>query len=239
MLRSMLGEPPRTPDGALKAAFAAMGEFTELCDRLSRRNPEIAGKLRTYAVWAEGLRRSLDELEESLFAAEFFGNRVPRVSWEKLTDADRLNYGRHVYFDKNAYIRIFSLLDKMGTLMNDLLELKTEKVKPRFSYFTVLRRLRETGRHAELAAMLTALKEEHRDAMSRLRRRRNTEIHYMNAELKDDLQTSERMGSGNGEPWHLENLPGNMADAREGWAMVLGTVERVFAFACGRMRRLP
>lgn len=235
----MLGAPPRPrlSEGELQAVCRMMETFAERCYRLSSRRPEISGQLRTYAIWTEGLRRSLDELEQSLFAAEWFGRRVPRVSWDMLSEDARMHYDRHVYFDKNAYIRIFSLLDKLGTLMNDLLELKTEKVKPRFSYFTVLRRLRETGRHPELAAKLTSLKEKHRDEMNRLRRRRNTEIHYMNAELNDDLHAVARLEADNPEHGHLENLAANMADARAGWDMVLGTAAYVFEFACGRMKR--
>ena len=37
-----------------------------------------------------------------------------------------MNYRRYVYFDKNAFIRLFALLDKLGTLLNDTLELNTE-----------------------------------------------------------------------------------------------------------------
>src|SRR5690606_24123692 len=104
-------------------------------------------------------------------------------------------------------------------------------------YFTVLRRLRETGRHTELAARLTTLKERHRAAMSRLRARRNMEIHYMNAELKDDLQAGRRLAGEKGGYMRLEDLSANLADAQEGWEMVVGTLQAVYGYAGRQLRR--
>jgi hypothetical protein len=238
LLRTMLGEAPKNWDGLLGETAEAIGTFIRLARERSSSQPEKAARFRTYAVWAEGLRRSLDELEESLFAARYFAARVRHDRWTELSEEEKRDYDRHVYFDKNAYIRLFSLLDKLGTLMNDMLELKTERIKQRFSYFTVLRRLRESGRHAELSGHLTSLKESCREAMNRLRMRRNMEIHYMNAELQDDLNAGSQTIAGSGEAWRLENLSANLADSQEGWDMVLGTLEHVFRFACGWLRRM-
>ncbi|WP_164472594.1 Cthe_2314 family HEPN domain-containing protein [Cohnella candidum] len=240
MLRSLLGEAPGQWEGLLGETDRAMGAFIGLVRERSSGNPEEAVRFRTYAIWAEGLRRSLEELEESIFAAGFFAARIQHERWGELSGPEKKDYDRHVYFDKNAYIRMFSLLDKLGTLMNDLLGLKTEKIKPKFSYFTVLRRMRETGRYPELAGPLTALKETNRDAMNRLRTRRNTEIHFMNAELQDDL-FAEKAAHGReaGETGRLENLSVNLADLRMGWDMVLGTLERSFRYACDRLRHRP
>lgn len=238
MLRTLLGEAPRNDNGPLGETEEAMELFAKLCGDVASRYPGKAVRYRTYAVWTEGLRRSLDELDESLFAARHFAERIRHRQWAELSAAEKLDYDRHVYFDKNAYIRVFALLDKLGTLLNDLLELKTERVKARFSFFTVLRRMRDTRRHGELASLLTALKEEHQDAMNRLRMRRNMEIHYMNAELQDDLRASHATGAGNGETWKLENLVANLDDSREGWEMVLGTLGHSFRFACARLRKL-
>lgn len=181
---------------------------------------------------------SLEELEESLFAAQYYASRIRHTQWAQLNEQELLDYSRHVYFDKNAYIRTFSLLDKLGSLMNDVMELRTERVKPKYSYFTVLRRMRETRRHTELVEVLTTLKENHQPAMNRLRTRRNMEIHYMNAELKDDLKAGRLDDDGSQTDFRrLENLSANLADAREGWEMVVGSLLHMFQYAGNWVRR--
>ncbi|GJM74746.1 hypothetical protein HMSSN036_69620 [Paenibacillus macerans] len=82
---------------------------------------------------------------------------------------------------------MFSSLDKLGTVLNELFDLNTSKVKTHFSYFTVLRQFAHLKVHPELGGKLTAIKEEYGEVLGVLRRRRNTEIHYMNSEMKDDL----------------------------------------------------
>lgn len=238
MLRSLLGEASQNGGEPFHSVSGRMDLFVRLCLKLSEEHADRkrSALLRTYAVWAEGLRRSLIELEESLFAARYYGDRISRAAWEELTGEQKLDYDRHVYFDKNAFIRVFALLDKLGTLLNALLNLQTEKVKPRFSYFTVLRRMRESGRYPGLTASLTGPKEKHQHAMNRLRRRRNMEIHYMNAELKDDLNAGLPLALDEGEAWRLENIAANLSDLQEGWEMVLETLESAFAFACDRIR---
>ena len=237
MLRSLFGQPEQEWDGPLRDAFAAMGDFIGLCTELTEQVPHQAEKFRIYAVKVEGLRRTLRELEESLFAAQFFSDRIQSGRWEELTAEEMLAYDRHVYFDKNAFIRIFSLLDKLGSLMNDMFRLRTEKIKERFSYFTVLRRLQEIVRHAELTRRLTAVKERYEDPMDRLRKRRNMEIHYLNAELNDDLNSGYPLLSEEGETWKLEDLKGHMEDAWQGRAMVLETICHTFRYACDHLRQ--
>lgn len=237
MLRTLLGAAPCPWDGILGDTAASMTAFMRLADKRASKPGKQASRYRAFAVWTEGLLRSLEELEESMFAARLFAERISHVKWAELGEQEKLDYGRHVYFDKNTYIRLFSLLDKLGTLMNELMELRTEKIKAKYSYFTVLRRLRETGRHTELAARLTTLKERHRAAMSRLRARRNMEIHYMNAELKDDLQAGRRLAGEKGGYMRLEDLSANLADAQEGWEMVVGTLQAVYGYAGRQLRR--
>ncbi len=236
MLRTLCGQPEQEAGGPLKDAFGAMEDFIGLCLNLVEELPEQSERFRVYAVRVEGLRRSLRELEESLFAARFFAGQIRHSRWEDLTKEERLAYDRHVYFDKNAFIRIFSMLDKLGTLMNDMFRLRTESVKQRYSYFTVLRRLRETDRHPELARRLTHIKDEHNDAMSRLRKRRNMEIHYLNAELKDDLAAGYPLLTDEGEAWRLEDSEAYLEDSRHGRAMVLETLIYTFRYACGQLR---
>ena len=51
---------------------------------------------------------------------------------EKMQTEERTNYHRYLYFYKNGFIRVFSILDKLGFYLNKRLQLNTEKVKPRF-----------------------------------------------------------------------------------------------------------
>jgi hypothetical protein len=236
LLRSLLGQAPREWDPLLRETADELDIFIRLCGERSGGEDSSALRYRTYAVWAEGLHRSLNELEESLFAARFFAERIGTTRWDDMKPEEKLDYDRHVYFDKNAYIRMFSLLDKLGTLVNALLELNTEKIKAYFSFYTVLRHMKETGGHRELTEQLISLKERHRAAMRRLRTRRNMEIHYMNAELEDDL--TKRLMAGAGDGGKLENLTANVADAEEGWNMVRDTLGRTFRYLNGYLRCL-
>ncbi|WP_080834071.1 Cthe_2314 family HEPN domain-containing protein [Cohnella massiliensis] len=229
MLRSIFGEPPRKWEGA---PAEAVREIESYIGRLRDKANGIHGdnaRFRKYAIWSEGLLRSLDELEQSRYAAFRFGSRVTATIVKELGDAERLDYDRYVYFDKNAYIRIFALLDKLGTLLNDALSLETEKVKPHFSYFTVLRRMRQDGRHRELGEKLGHWKEAYKPPLDRLRKRRNTEVHHMNAELQDDLLQSlepERDLS----RLRLEDLSAQLNDLEDGWDMVVKTLAISFAY---------
>jgi hypothetical protein len=153
----------------------------------------------------------------------------------ELSPEERFHYHQHVYFDKNAYIRVFALLDKLGTLLNQLLNLRTERMKAHFSYFTVLRNMRENHLHVELMKPLNELKERHQGAMSRLRGRRNLEIHQMNAELKDDLSQSLAQ---NGGRRTIENLNANMEDLDQSWDMVHGSLNHSFRYACKWLRNM-
>ena len=186
---------------------------------------------RKYALWAQGLRRSYVELEESRFAAEYFASRLSAGKHvHELSPEERLDYDLYIYFDKNAYIRVFAILDKLGSLMNEMLRLRTERVKSRFSYFTVLRNMRYTHQHPELASRLGEIKERHQPAMDRLRTRRNMEIHYMNAEFYDDVRY---LSLWEKEP--LEDLEANIADLDEGYAMVSHSLRHSLSYLVKRM----
>mgnify|MGYP001339334346 CR=1 FL=1 len=230
MLRSLFGEPPRQWEGAPLQAVQAIEKFIRQLRGHEQTDRERVVKFRTYAVWAEGLLRSLDELEQSLHAAKRFGHLVKRSTLEEMSSEERQDYYRHVYFDKNAFIRVFSLLDKLGTLLNDLLGLRTERVKAHFSYFTVLRTMRQKDKYADLAVRLNELKEKHGEAMNRLRKRRNLEIHHMNSELQDDLFQSLHSEKQNMEPY-LENITLNLRDLEEGWEMVHRSLALSFRYA--------
>ncbi|THF82601.1 Cthe_2314 family HEPN domain-containing protein [Cohnella fermenti] len=230
MLRSIFGEPPRQWEGQPLEAVQAVERFIRLLQEQERQNRDQVVKRRTYAIWAEGLLRSLDELEQSVYAAGRYAERVKRSTLEEMSAEERLDYYRHVYYDKNAFIRVFSLLDKLGTLLNDLLELRTERVKRQFSYFTVLRAMRQKNQHTRLAYGLQELKERYGDAMNRLRKRRNLEIHHMNSELQDDLFQSLHSEKMRIDPY-LENITLNLRDLEEGWEMVYRSLALSFRYA--------
>lgn len=235
MLRILFGEKPREWTGLLLETVQSMEQFALLATELAEHLPEQSSRYHTFAIWAEGLIRSMDELEQSCYAAKRYSELVCHTQVDELSFEERLSYNRHVYYDKNAYIRIFAILDKLGFLLNQLLDLRTERFKAHFSYFTVLRNLRENNLHVEIMKPLNELKERHQGAMNRLRTRRNLEIHQMNAELKDDL--NQRFANAGG-PRTLEDLISNMADLEQSWEMVQSSIHLIFRFACKRLRKM-
>ncbi len=235
MLRVLFGERPREWTGKPLETVRSIEAFARRCSEFADRRPVQAKLYRTFAISAEGLLRSMNELEQSCYAAKKYALQIRHSRIGDLTSDERTSYERHVYFDKNAYIRVFALLDKLGTLLNQLLDLRTERIKARYSYFTMLRNMRHNGLHAELMKPLNEIKERHQGAMSRLRSRRNIEIHQMNAELKDDLHQSL---SNNGSRETLEDLGFNMADLDQAWAMVQGSLHIAFRYACAYLRRM-
>lgn len=235
LLRMLFGEQPRQWEGSSLETVQAIERFIELAYRASDRSEDakIADSYRTYGIWAEGLLRAMDELEQSRYAAKHYAELIRHDRIDAFTPEESLHYDRHVYFDKNAYIRVFSLLDKFGMVLNELLALNTERMKSRFSYFTVLRNMRLNRMHVELMEPLNELKERYREPFSRLRSRRNTEIHQMNAELQDDLRKSLTR---RGDRARLEDIHGNMEDLDCAWDMIEQTLGISFRFASKRMK---
>ncbi|MDQ6419847.1 Cthe_2314 family HEPN domain-containing protein [Paenibacillus sp. LHD-117] len=233
MLRFMFGETEREPAGGLEETYKLMEQFAGIASARIKQGAPQGDKLRKYEVWARGLRASLMELEQSHYAASIFKERIVSGSVEAMLPEEKLDYDRYVYFDKNAFIRVFSLLDKLGTLLNDMLEMKTERIKPHFSYFTVLRNMRDRNVHPELTWKLNEAKEQCKDAMNRLRKRRNTEIHYMNSEMHDDLIQSQRMY---GEEIKLENIGKQAEDLAGCLHMAIESLRLTFRYANSLMR---
>ncbi|MBW4839295.1 MAG: hypothetical protein KZY74_07850, partial [Paenibacillaceae bacterium] len=187
MLRSLLGEPPRQNEGRLAETIDAMVHSIKLLQKEIKAHQDPSHDFRKLEIWVHGLISSLDELEQCFFAAAFFRKKVRTESVEDMDPVERSDYARYVYFYKDGFIRVFSALDKLGTVLNELFDLNTSKVKTHFSYFTVLRQFSYLKTHTELGNQLFAIKETYRESLGVLRRRRNTEIHYMNSEMKDDL----------------------------------------------------
>lgn len=233
MLRFLFDEPQREAKGTLAETFRFMDQFVSMLTKQIAASGNSGYKLRKYEIWTLGLRSSLDELEQSHYAATKFHRLITATSVQQMTDQERINYNRYIYFDKNAFIRVFSLLDKLGTLLNELLEMRTERIKAHFSYFTVLRNMREKKAHPEITWKLNDVKEKYKESMTRLRKRRNTEIHYMNSEMQDDLIQSQRMY---GEEVRLENIAQQTSDLTEGLYLAMESLLLTFQYACGLMR---
>ncbi|MGZ9585354.1 Cthe_2314 family HEPN domain-containing protein [Paenibacillus marinisediminis] len=225
MLRILFGEPPRVDDGEIKQAMDAMDQYVQMVRSQMVKHGDPKQDWCKYEVWTVGLKTSLDELEQSVYASERFAERVTKQYQEEMNESELDDYYRHVYFYKDGFIRVFSVLDKLGTLLNEALNLETDKVKSRFSFYTVVRQMRSKGVTPQLTNRLIELKEQHSDALQRLRKRRNTEIHHMNTEMQDDLWQRHRSLN---EKIKLENIKNNVDDLREGYLMVCHVLTAVF-----------
>lgn len=228
MLRILLGEPPRENTGVLADAIDKMAEMASMLRSEMNDNEDRDHEYRKLEIWIRGLISSLDELEQSLFAACFFRKSVKAGYMDDMSVSEQGDYARYVYFYKNGFIRVFSLLDKLGTVLNTLYDLNTVRVKAHFSYFTVLRRFRSTKKHRELSGRLDEIKESYRDPMQKLRNRRNAEIHYMNSEMQDDLWQRHH---GLHDKIRLEDLDEHLEDLRQGMEMVCKTLVEVFTYS--------
>lgn len=151
MLRALFGEPPRRDEGLLSDVMDTMERTLRLLRKEMERHKDPAHENRKLEIWIRGLISSLEELEESCHAASFFRQKVIHSFMEDMTDEERKDYARYVYFYKNGFIRIFSILDKLGTVVNEFFDLNTAKVKVHFSYFTVLRQFQYLKVHPELS----------------------------------------------------------------------------------------
>src|SRR5262245_59456543 len=102
----LFGERPREWTGASLDTVHAIEEFMRLAHEASERSHDEKRKLafQTYGIWAEGLLRSMDELEQSCYAAKKYAALISHTQVDELSPDEKLNYYRHVYHDKNAYI---------------------------------------------------------------------------------------------------------------------------------------
>ena len=234
MLRMLFGEAPRVAEGKLAEVYRELGRFVSLMTEQISAGRDRDHKLRTYEIWTLGLLASLDELEQSRYAVHGYAARITKASVELMTGEEKLDYYRYVYFDKNAFIRVFAILDKLGTFLNDTLSLDTGKIKPHFSYFTVLRGMRQRRLHPALSIALGDLKDTHKVPLANLRKRRNVEIHYMNVELIDDLKQS---NLAYGKQAQLENVAGQLADLDAAFGMVTESLRLTFEYVRSMMRK--
>ncbi|MBP2002068.1 hypothetical protein J2Z69_003125 [Paenibacillus shirakamiensis] len=227
MLRSLLGEPPRHNEGLLLQTFQEMEQAVQLFQVDGHIHREHEKDYYKFQVWTLGIISSLDELEQCTYAAGHFRNLVHTKLMEDMGPQEKGDYARYVYFYKDGFIRVFSLLDKLATLLNELYHLETAKTKPHYSYFTILRQFEYMKLYTDLGEKLLAIKEEHNEPLSNLRRRRNMEIHYMNAEMQDDLWQKHQSLHNKLE---LEDLDKHLYDLTESYLVVLKSLHTAFSY---------
>lgn len=228
MLRVLLGEPPRKNSGVLAEAMDNMGKVASMLRKEMNAHEDRDHEYRKLEVWTRGLISSLDELEQSWFAAAFYRKSVVAGYMDDMSVAEQGEYARYVYFYKNGFIRVFSLLDKLGTVLNSLYDLNTSQNKAHFSYFTVLRQFELLKEHTPLAEELIQIKDSYREPLENLRKRRNAEIHYMNAEMQDDLWQRHQ---GLHDKIQLEDLDSHLEDLKQGLEMVCKSLSAAFRYS--------
>ncbi|MEO3946860.1 Cthe_2314 family HEPN domain-containing protein [Gorillibacterium sp. CAU 1737] len=227
MLRFLFGEKHRLDTGELAEANRWLKAYIKETAPLAhgrKPTPEERKALKR-TVMAKGLIRSLDELEQSLYAARRFGDLVTSRYMEEMDEAEEDDYHRCVYFHKNALIRVFSVLDKLGEFLNEQFSLRTEALKENYSYFTVLRRMRDSKTASNLEQLLFERKQRYQEPLLRLKKARNLEIHAINEELTDDLLL---MPGTKHTP--IEPLGEKIRDVEVGYQAACGAVLEVFRY---------
>jgi hypothetical protein len=234
LLRQLLNEPKRIEQGDLLKALQALEQYRAKLGRIGPgghpSRTQNGGAIPRLELWTRGFADALDELEESKHCAELFGRRVKAHYVEDMREEERENYRRYLYFYKNAFIRVFSVLDKLGYFLDELYMLGTGRVKSRFSYFTVLRQMHQRKIEAQLEERLFEMKKQYQDPLRRLRSQRNMEIHLLNAEMVDDMLLAKNSAHPDGRQ-KVENLHQNLSDLTLGFEMVCRAVTTVFIHA--------
>lgn len=234
MLRALLGENKRGNDPQLAAIFTLIGRFGRTLRERYPCSGEVDGKWIRLDIWATGLGTALNELEQSVFCSKSCRTGITAAYEEEMDEDEEDRYYRYVYFYKNAFIRIFSILDKTGHFLDLLFDAQTAQVKSKFSYFTVLRQLYTTKNQPELEKVLFKLKVQYKEPLNRLRRKRNLEIHAMNAELIDDVW---RQRACFADRRAVEPLDAQLDDLQAGYTMVCQSLQHIFAYAIQSIRR--
>jgi len=225
MLRILFDEPLREERGRLKEIFDLAEELTS---RYASSDTRVSGDRATLLAWMRSIATAFDELEQSVYCAAKYAERVKRAYVEEMDEEEAAEYRRHLYFYKNGFIRLFSVLDKLGSFLNDRYQLHTERIKERYSYFTVLRRMRELRQHPQLWQRLDEIKSAYRDPLHELRLMRNHEVHAINTELLDERGRI-RLRSRDGKE-QVEDLRHNVATLQSGFDMVGDSLHAVLMY---------
>ncbi|CAG7616604.1 hypothetical protein PAESOLCIP111_01924 [Paenibacillus solanacearum] len=228
MLRALFGDPPRVDSGPLQDAFHAIHKYMNSLTLIP--SDKQTPYERRFVILSQSLVRAIDEMEQSQYAAVRFGQNVKQRYVDQMSREEKDDYHRHLYFYRNALIRLFAILDKLGYFMNERLALQTERIKSRFSYFTVLRKMHEHRLYTDLEQQLYELKMKYKDAVARLRNERNMEIHTINADLLDDLMKAAESKYGERVRIDTDSIGSHIADLEQGCEMTLRAVTIVFRY---------
>lgn len=227
VLSSLFGDKDNLDNKLLLDTNHAIDAF---CKRL-RSEHDCAGKVDPKWIrldlWATGLRTALNELEQSVSCSQHFGASIAKRTEEEMSSEELDEYYRHIYFYKDSFIRIFSTLDKTGYFLDKLYDLNTARIKEKFSYYTVLRQLQKVSAHSVLEQHLYNIKLTHQKTMDRLRRRRNLEIHSLNAELIDDVWRNLQCFA---TEHNVEPVNANLEDLQKGFYMVCESLHTIFVY---------
>jgi hypothetical protein len=224
----MFGEPRRTDEGLLGAVNEAIRSYVRLLESVPPEERNL--QERRYIIWSRSFIRALDELEQSQYAAVLYGSKVTKLYIDEMSETELDDYHRHLYFYKNAIIRLFSILDKLGHFMNERFRLKTEEIKSRYSYFTVLRNMHTNHLYAKLEEQLYELKVAYKAPVERLRNQRNLEIHTINADLLDDLLLAAESKQAKDQRMRTESIQEHLKDLELGCKMTFTAGEHVFRY---------
>lgn len=233
MLRMLFDEPMRQNAGDFKTCIDQIEQFCLTLRNGTYRNSAFPRFYRL-ELTARGFIQAYNELEQSMYCSKRLAEGLRAGSMEQMSSEELTQYYRYLYFYKNSFIRIFSILDKLGYFMNDLFRAKTERVKTRFSYYTVLRHMRKRNIHPVLNRQLHQYKGQYQEAMQQLRKKRNLEIHSVNVEIIDELVLKEKEWL---EHHHIENIRSNLAELEQGYQMVTRSMLLIFQYANKLMKK--
>ena len=163
MLRAIFHQSPRTDTGRLAEALKLMHAYSDGVGRPISDAGKIAQKEFRFVLWTRSMITTLDELEQSIYCAEMYTKRVQYDSLEQMSEEEAADYRRHLYYYRNAVLRTFSTLDKLGSFLNERYALGTERVKQRYSYYTVLRRMYEMMQEEKLSQHLQIIKQKYQE----------------------------------------------------------------------------
>lgn len=222
MLKQLFDFDRNEKDERFIRSAQSLDAFRQMLKQNDHHNDDIIYKL---DLMAEGLIVALYELEQSLYIASELANDVTRKYADRMDHEEKKDYRLHVYFYKNALIRVFSTLDKLGHFINKAYRLETEKVKSNFSFFTVLRNMYHKQSYPDIQRKLYHWKKTFENPMNILRHQRNLEVHVINIDLQDDM---EMLAKSLPARIHIEDIESNLANLNSGFEMVCRSVQTLF-----------
>lgn len=92
----------RENTGVLAAAIDNMAQMASMLRTEMNAHEDRDHEYRKLEIWIRGLISSLDELEQSLFAASFFRKLVKAGYMDDMSVSEQGDYARYVYFTKTA-----------------------------------------------------------------------------------------------------------------------------------------